>query len=121
MQSDDLPSTTIDTPFDAALSEAKRAGKPLLVDFAASWCPPCQVMKHDVWPDPAVGEAVNGGYIPVLIDVDDPKSAPVAERYGIVGIPAVLVVDEGGEVLRRGGFMSSEQAIAFLVGPRGAR
>jgi thiol:disulfide interchange protein len=110
--------------FDAAMAEASESGKPLLVDFAASWCPPCRVMEHDVWPDPGVSGAVNGRYIPVLIDVDDPEDAGVAERYGIVGIPAILVLDAEGRVLRRGGFMSSTQAIAFLdagPGPRQTR
>lgn len=110
------------TDFDLAVAEASESGKPLLVDFSASWCPPCLVMKHDVWTDPAVGDAVNGGYVPVLLDVDDPESAPVAERYGIVGIPAVLVVDPGGRVLRRrGGYMSTGEVIAFLKAGRTAR
>ncbi|AMV37880.1 thioredoxin family protein [Planctomyces sp. SH-PL62] len=109
------------TDFDRALAEASGSGKPLLVDFSASWCPPCLVMKHDVWPDPAVGEAVRGGYVPVLLDVDDPKNAPVAERYGVAGVPAVLVVDSGGRVLRRGGYMSSGEAIAFLGAESGSR
>lgn len=107
--------------FDAAMAEASESGKQLLVDFAASWCPPCQVMKHDVWPAPGVAEAVNSRYIPVLIDVDDPENAGVAERYGIVGIPAILVLDAEGQVLHRGGFMSSTQVVTFLDARPGPR
>src|SRR5690606_191277 len=36
------------TDFDAALVEAARTNRPLLVDFTADWCPPCHVMKHEV-------------------------------------------------------------------------
>lgn len=100
--------------FDTAMAEASASGKPLLLDFSASWCPPCQVMKHDVWPDPGVGKVVSGRYVPVLVDVDDPRNAGVAERYEVSGIPAILVLDAEGRVLRRGGFMSPAQAMEFL-------
>lgn len=103
--------------FDAAAAEGARVGKPLLLVFSASWCPPCLVMKHDVWPDPEASRAVNGQFIPVLIDADDPRSAVLSRRYEVEGIPAVLVVDADGRVVRRGSYMSKAAAITFLTGP----
>ena len=100
--------------FEAALSESADSGRPVLLDFSASWCPPCQVMKHEVWPDARVANAVTGGYVPVLVDVDDPKNAAVAERYGVRSIPSVVVVDAEGRVLRRGAFMSASEMLEFL-------
>ncbi len=100
--------------FEAALTEARKTGKPVLIDFSAAWCPPCQVMKHDVWPDPEVGRAITDGFIPVFADVDSVNMAPVAQRYGINAIPAVVVVDVGGNVLRRANFMSRDSLLAFL-------
>jgi protein disulfide-isomerase len=101
------------TDFNAALAEAKQSGKPVLLDFSASWCPPCQVMKHDVWPDAKVREAVTAGYIPVAVDVD--KNQGLAARYGITGIPSVLIVDAEGKVLKQGNFMSSGSLLDFLA------
>jgi thiol:disulfide interchange protein len=105
---------TWQTDFDAALDESARSGKPLLVDFTASWCPPCKVMKHEVWPDGRVAEVANEKYVPVLIDVDEAKNAAVAGRYGVRSIPTILVLDGKGEVLRTGGFMSVDDMLSFL-------
>ncbi len=102
------------TGFDAALAESAQTGKPVLVDFTASWCPPCKVMKHDVWPDGRVASAVNTGYVPLLVDVDDPKNAEVAQKYGIRGIPTILVLDAKGQVIRTGSYMSASDLLDFL-------
>ncbi|MGE5607841.1 MAG: thioredoxin family protein [Bacillota bacterium] len=103
------------TDFNAALAESKQSGKPVLLDFSASWCPPCQVMKHDVWPDPKVREAVTTDYIPVLIDIDAAGNQAVAARYGIDAIPAILIVDADGKVLKQGSLMSSGSLVNFLA------
>lgn len=102
------------TGFPAALAESAKTGKPVLLDFTASWCPTCQVMKHDIWPDGRVAAAVNGGYVPVLVDVDDPQNAEVGRRYGLRGIPLVLIVDAQGWVLKQGAYMSAGGMLDFL-------
>jgi thiol:disulfide interchange protein len=102
------------TDFDAAMREAQTSGKPLLVDFTADWCPPCRVMKHDVWPDAQVGQLMAENYVPVLIDVDAPGNAAVSQRYGIRSIPTILVLDAEGKVLSQGSFMSRSQMVKFL-------
>lgn len=109
------PPTSIDwsTDLPSALLEAQRTGKAVLVDFNADWCPPCVVMKHDVWPDAGVEEAVARSYIPVLIDVD--IDVTVGERYGVRGIPTILVLDAAGQVVRRGSFLSASDMVKFLA------
>jgi protein disulfide-isomerase len=100
--------------FQSALAEAGESGKPVLIDFSASWCPPCQVMKHEVWPDREVAKAIKAGYVPLLVDVDGPNSAEIAQRYGVSSIPSIVVVDAQGRVLRQGSFMTSSQMLNFL-------
>lgn len=97
---------------DTALAEARRSGRPVLVDFAADWCPPCITMKHDVWPRREVAAAVRDGYVPLLIDVD--RQPGVASRYEVVGIPTVLVLDADGEILRRTSYRSAAGMKRFL-------
>ncbi len=100
------------TDIDAALADAARLDRPVLVDFAADWCPPCITMKHDVWPDPAVVAAVREGYVPLLVDVD--ALPDVAARYGVNGIPSVMVLDEDGQVLERASFLGAGAMARFL-------
>jgi protein disulfide-isomerase len=110
------PASSIEwrTDFDSALVEAEQTNKAVLIDFTASWCPPCRVMKHEVWPDDAVASAVADNYIPVLLDVDDPKNAPIANRYSVDTIPTILIVDAGGDVLQRTGSISRAELVEFL-------
>ena len=102
------------TDLTGALEESKKTGKPVLVDFSAGWCPPCRQMKHDAWPDPRVGKRVTGSYVPVLLDADNPASSAPGKRYDIQTIPAILVLDSSGAVVRQAGFMSADELVSFL-------
>lgn len=102
------------TDYDSALAEGKKTGKPILIDFSATWCPPCQEMKRSAWPDSRVESLASSKYIPLAMDVDAPGAKDPAARYGINTIPAVLVVDADGMVLRQSSFMSADELAAFL-------
>jgi thiol:disulfide interchange protein len=100
------------TDLDASLTEARQSGKLVLVDFMADWCPPCIAMKHDVWPDPDVERAVAASYVPVMIDID--RDGRTADRYGVRGIPTILVLDGNGAVVRQGSFFTASRMVRFL-------
>jgi thiol:disulfide interchange protein len=101
------------TDLDAALAEARSANKRVIVDFSADWCPPCQAMKHDVWPHPQVASAVSAGYVPVLVDADN--DTVLAARYQVSSIPTILLLDADGRVVKRNnGFLPSSGMLRFL-------
>lgn len=96
--------------YTSAQEQAIRSGKPMILFFSATWCVPCRIMKRNVWADGEVTAAVNGAYVPVTIDVDDPASAAVLRRYEVGITPKTVVTDPRGNVLqqRDGGLTQAE-------------
>lgn len=100
--------------FQSAQGEVRSGDKPMLLVFSATWCGPCNEMKRNVWSNPQVGDAVEAGFVPVHIDIDDAQHAEVADRYAVRSIPAVFVLDADGQVLARQSYMSRAETLAFL-------
>lgn len=104
---------------DHALSAAKAAGKPVMLDFYADWCVSCKEMERDTFSDPAV-IAELGRFVLLQSDVtanDTEDQALMQGRFGIPGPPAMLFFDPAGEE-RKGyrlvGFTPAEAFAAHL-------
>lgn len=80
---------------DTFQNEVLDAEQPVLVDFWADWCGPCRMIAPSV-------EQIAADYDGTLkvgkVDVDDNPAIP--GRYGIVGIPTLMLF-KGGEVVER--------------------
>lgn len=78
----------------AAMSEARKSGKPVFVDFTADWCVTCQANKKTSIEITSVKEKLNAiGAISFLGDYTYEDAAIAAElkKYGRAGVPLVVV------------------------------
>jgi thiol:disulfide interchange protein len=76
------------------LSEAKREGKPVIVDFWATWCKNCLAMNQTTFKDPGVISRLER-YVKVKYQAEDPNDPATGEvmgRFSVVGLPAYIVL-----------------------------
>jgi thiol:disulfide interchange protein DsbD len=100
-------------PYDPALLTLARAeGKPVLVDFSASWCIPCKELEIKTFSDPKVRDAL-GKWVLLKADLTQYSSGPVEslkKQFGIMGVPTLVFVGSNGmeqEDLRVVGFINA--------------
>jgi thioredoxin 1 len=83
--------------------------RPVLVDFWAAWCAPCRMLAPTV---EAVADKYASTARVVKLNVDDNPS--VSQRYGIKGIPTLILFKNGREEERVVG-ATSESAISRML------
>jgi thiol:disulfide interchange protein DsbD len=98
--------------------EAKRTGKPLLLDFYADWCISCKEMEIKTFQNGAVAKKMQD-FILVQADVTSNTAAHQAllKRYGLFGPPGILLFNPAGEEQtnqRVVGFMSPDRFLLRL-------
>ena len=90
---------------DEVLSE----GLPVLVDFWADWCGPCKMIAP-------VLEEVAGVYQGKMkickIDVD--KNSEIGSKYGVRGIPTLILFKGGNVEDTKVGALSRAQMVSFI-------
>jgi hypothetical protein len=98
---------------DAALEQARRENKFVLLDLEAVWCHWCHVMDETTYRDPAVVALVRSKYIAVRVDQD--SRPDISNRYEDYGWPATVVFGpKGEEIVKRQGYLEPRQMANLL-------
>lgn len=86
--------------------EVLKSEKPVLVDFWATWCGPCMRQA------PIVEALAEEGYTVGKIDVD--QEPTLAQKYGIMSIPTLVIFKDGKEANRIVGLTNKETLKGLL-------
>ena len=101
------PFNVTDSAFQAEVLESD---KPVLVDFWAEWCGPCRMIAPSV---KEIASEYDGVLKVAKMGVDDNPATP--GRYGISGIPTLMLFKNGEVVARIVGAMPKDRLVAQIL------
>jgi len=94
---------------DTFESEVLRSNTPVLVDYWAEWCGPCKMIAPIL---DEVAQAYAGRLKVAKLNIDDNQATP--PRYGIRGIPTLMLFKNGNVEAMKVGALSKSQLTAFI-------
>ena len=106
--SSDLIKHTSDASFEA---DVLKAATPVLVDYWAEWCGPCKMIAPIL---DEVAKAYDGKLQIAKMNVDENREVPA--KFGIRGIPTLMLFKEGQLAATKVGALSKAQLTAFIDG-----
>lgn len=80
--------------------------QPILVDFYATWCGPCQALQPILQ---EVSHELKGRVKVVKVDVD--KNQLAAQTFQVRGVPTLILFHKGKQVWRQSGVLSASQIL----------
>jgi len=87
-------------------NEVLKADLPVLVDFFAQWCPPCQMQGPIV---EELAKEVEGKVKVVKVDVD--RAPQTSQKYNVMSIPTLILFKNGQVVKQMVGFRGKEELL----------
>jgi thiol:disulfide interchange protein DsbD len=101
----------------AAMALSVQSGKPVMVDFWATWCVACEELDHKTFSDPVVAKFIAAHFVPLKVD-GTKVNGPVKQvwaRYGVKGLPTILFLrPDGSEIERFEAYRTVEETMPVL-------
>lgn len=82
-----------------ALKKSKETGKPVFVDIFADWCGWCHRLENEVFPHEKISSLLENKFVPLRVDSDANPS--FSNKYGVTGLPTLLVLRADGTALKK--------------------
>ena len=92
--------------YTEALATAKKENKPLVLDFTASWCEPCQRIISETFVKKNVAELLSEC---VLLKIDTDEFPDIARHFKVAGLPDIrFLTPDGRQVKKLRGFQAAK-------------
>lgn len=95
---------------DQTFEDLIHSEKPVLVDFYATWCGPCQMLGPIL---KEVKDKLGDRVAIIKIDVD--KNQSVANHYRVKGVPTMMLFQNGKQLWRQSGVLSKMEIVAIIL------
>jgi thioredoxin:protein disulfide reductase len=106
---------------DQLLAQAQAQGKPVIIDFYATWCTPCRELDEITFHHPEVVQFAARDFVMVKVDLtqkDNPVNTRLLAQYEVKGVPTVILLDTWGQEcksLRLVDYLPPEQFLLRMV------
>jgi len=94
---------------DTFEAEVLQAPQPVLVDYWAEWCGPCKMIAPIL---DEIAAEYSGKLKVAKVNIDDNQQTP--SKYGIRGIPTLMIFKNGNVEATKVGALSKSQLAAFI-------
>lgn len=91
-------------------SEVLNSDRPVLIDFWASWCGPCQMLLPVI--EELAGEVTDAKICKINVD----EQPELAEKYSVMTIPTLVVIKEGKVAQKSVGVIPKAQILQLIHG-----
>ncbi len=85
--------------YQEILAKAKANHKKIFVDAYATWCGPCKELQRTTFKDPKAANYFNKNFVNMSIDVEKGEGVKLTKKWGITGLPTLIILDENGKVI----------------------
>ena len=101
--------SVIEIKKDNFQKEVIESEKPVIADFNANWCGPCQMLK------PIFHEMADENDSVKFVSIHIDEEPELAMKYNVSSIPCLVMLDKGAEIKRSVGFIPKDAIAEFIA------